>query len=381
MGLVTDRRRDIQPDDIGIGEIFPGIVGVNYIFVKTLDALFEEDCYWYFVFEVTELTMDADGERSLPGMSLPKWMRRTTERYDYTEYYCASPPSNPDGFFHMKNRQEKNAGQLANNDPECLHSQKRRELKAERSEPTLSKIIVEMDKTNWINNSNKINSIQLQRHASDNDCSSIGPEPANAIYKTVSTSSLVTKRAEMSLPSSPKMTTKQFDFTRMAGEIDSRESEKALSKVDKKEVIPIIPVPPVIITKPDDGERSLFGVVEKSLVCRSKSVPCSPDVTPNSTPAVTPCSSPQMGRRACGNPFFTGSSSTAASGSWLFRPAQPEPAYTTERDGGSNKNNLLYETKVDVQVNPSTKTVNKSVRYVPRPSELRELNFWSPTSM
>jgi len=347
-----------------------------------LKIIIPTEIYLLFVVEVTKLTMDADGERSLPGMSLPKWMRRTTERYDYADYYCASPPTNPDGFFHMKIREEQKAGQLANNDSaECLHNQKRRDSKAGRLEPTLSKAIVDMDKTNWINNSNKINSIQLQRHASDNDCSSIGPEPSNSIYKTVSTSSLVTKRADTSLPASPTKSSKQFDYTKMAVDIDSRESEKALSIVGNKEVASKVPIPPVIITKPDHDDRSLFAVVEKSWVYRSKSAPCSPDVSPSTTPAVTPCNSPQMGRRACGNPFFTGSSNTAASGSWLFRPAQQEPAYTSERDGGSSKNTLLYETKVDIQVNPSTKTVNKSVRYVPRPSELRELNFWSPTSM
>jgi hypothetical protein len=81
--------------------------------------------------------------------------------------------------------------------------------------------------------------------------------------------------------------------------------------------------------------------------------------------------------RKSGNPFFTGSSNQVGSGSFLFRSPQQEQNNGNNRDGGRS----CYETKVDVQVNPVTKTVSKSVRYVPRPSELRELNFWSPTSM
>jgi len=76
--------------------------------------------------------------------------------------------------------------------------------------------------------------------------------------------------------------------------------------------------------------------------------------------------------RKSGNPFFTGSNSSG-SGSFLFR--------SPHQENGGSQGKSFYDTKVDVQVNPVTKTVSQSVRYVPRPSELRELNFWSPTSM
>jgi len=76
--------------------------------------------------------------------------------------------------------------------------------------------------------------------------------------------------------------------------------------------------------------------------------------------------------RKSGNPFFTGSNSSG-SGSFLFRSPQQE--------NGGSQGKSFYETKVDMKVNPVTNTVSKSVKYVPRPSELRELNFWSPTSM
>lgn len=104
--------------------------------------------------------------------------------------------------------------------------------------------------------------------------------------------------------------------------------------------------------------------------------PHSPETTPFSTPAVSPSCSPQVQRR--GNPFFTGSiqGTTSNSGSWLFRPAN----FNTEKRIGE-RGNVLYEAKLDLPTSQSSDITRKKVRYVPRPSELRELNFWSPTSM
>jgi len=131
---------------------------------------------------------------------------------------------------------------------------------------------------------------------------------------------------------------------------------------------------PTIITTPAD-EGGSIGIVEKfGAGIRS----CPP--TPDTTPAVTPCCSPQVARKA-GNPFFTGgsdnedSNSGSGSSSWLFRPGKKVG------DGGAFQSDKLYEAKVEFQAQPNSKLTKKTVRYVPRPSELRELNFWSPTSM
>jgi len=87
---------------------------------------------------------------------------------------------------------------------------------------------------------------------------------------------------------------------------------------------------------------------------------------------------PTVARRA-GNPFFTGGgeddNNSSSSGSWLFRPGKKVG------DGGAFQSDKLYEAKVEFQSQPNSKMAKKTVRYVPRPSELRELNFWSPTSM
>ncbi|CAL8077577.1 unnamed protein product [Orchesella dallaii] len=129
---------------------------------------------------------------------------------------------------------------------------------------------------------------------------------------------------------------------------------------------------PSIVT--DDGGS--LRLVEK-LGAGNCSIPDTPDVTPCTTPAVTPSCSPQMTRRA-GNPFFTGGDredEKSGPGSWLFRPGKKAG------EVNSKQPDKLYEAKVEFQPQPNSKMAKKTVRYVPRPSELRELNFWSPTSM
>jgi len=85
-----------------------------------------------------------------------------------------------------------------------------------------------------------------------------------------------------------------------------------------------------------------------------------------------------MTRRA-GNPFFTRGDredDKSGPGSWLFRPGKKAGEMSS-----TQPENKLYEAKVEFQQQPNSKLAKKTVRYVPRPSELRELNFWSPTSM
>jgi len=87
------------------------------------------------------------------------------------------------------------------------------------------------------------------------------------------------------------------------------------------------------------------------------------------------------------NPFFTGStqsqSASKSSGSWLFRSSN---SAETEKSRGFG--NILYEMRNDSQADwkstsapSSTENKTAKTRYIPKPSQLRELNFWSPTSM
>jgi len=78
-----------------------------------------------------------------------------------------------------------------------------------------------------------------------------------------------------------------------------------------------------------------------------------------------------------GNPFFTGSQDKSGNtGNWLFRPS------TTKERGQVTRDNL-YESVTEITRSSSAgpSSPASKVRYVPRPSELRELNFFSPTSM
>jgi len=150
-------------------------------------------------------------------------------------------------------------------------------------------------------------------------------------------------------------------------------------------------IPTMVLTKPDNGvaignhnHGTLKQLVEKMNL---SSLPPTPDATPNATPNVTPACSPQIARRA-GNPFFSGTPAQAtnnsSSGSWLFRSSSSSTNNKGERL--SEDHNYLYEAKPEFQrplvagAGPANGSKQK-VRYVPRPSELRELNFWSPTSM
>jgi hypothetical protein len=89
--------------------------------------------------------------------------------------------------------------------------------------------------------------------------------------------------------------------------------------------------------------------------------------TPDVTPKTTPVPSPSIVRRTT-NPFFSGGTVVASNkkedGNWLFR--------------SNAKSDCLYEAQVELQpANPGM----KNTRYVPKPSQLRELNFFSPSSM
>jgi len=89
------------------------------------------------------------------------------------------------------------------------------------------------------------------------------------------------------------------------------------------------------------------------------------------TPDSTPGCSPLVPRKPVNHSFFTGDhqSKKTEDGSWLFR------------SGPINQNNMMYEAKVEIQQGTQQQANSKNVRYVPKPSQLRELNFFSPTSM
>lgn len=101
----------------------------------------------------------------------------------------------------------------------------------------------------------------------------------------------------------------------------------------------------------------------------------------------SPSSSPKSMRKAHANPFFTGQFATNNSGSgennqkgWFLSGLlgiQRDSAISTQ----SVVSNISEEAEEALEI-PTTTTANKSQKPLQaKPSELREMNFWSPTSM
>lgn len=130
----------------------------------------------------------------------------------------------------------------------------------------------------------------------------------------------------------------------------------------------------------------------------SKSLPVSPITTPISTPD----SSPKSRRRAQGNRFFTGAfipdrdkyqsgwllSSILSQSREIVGNKISEEDETIEmvkpknlsRKKSISSQNLSYLGK-EKDIQAKTSTSSHSIVFQAEPSELREMNFWSPTSM
>ncbi|KAK0161387.1 hypothetical protein PV327_009863 [Microctonus hyperodae] len=131
----------------------------------------------------------------------------------------------------------------------------------------------------------------------------------------------------------------------------------------------------------------------------SKSLPVSPITTPISTPD----SSPKVQRRAQGNRFFTGAfipDRDKYQGRWilssLFNQSREVIGNKIEEEDESigivkpkilnrkksiSSQNLSYLGNEKFNEEKTNDTATNSVGFQAEPSELREMNFWSPTSM
>lgn len=121
------------------------------------------------------------------------------------------------------------------------------------------------------------------------------------------------------------------------------------------------------------------------------------------SPNGTPDNSPKSRRRAYGNRYFTGAfvtdgerqkngwllSSILGQSRELIVPKKIEeeedeitpdqvPTRALNRKKSISSQNLTYVGKEDDKLAAVTNTTNV---FQPQPSELREMNFWSPTSM
>lgn len=128
----------------------------------------------------------------------------------------------------------------------------------------------------------------------------------------------------------------------------------------------------------------------------SKSLPASPLTTPTNTPQP----SPRIMRKMAANRYFTGSfvvAETAGnknSGSWLLSGLMGSSAMSVVSEEGKeineNQSDLDELNKSPLRRNKSTSALINRIKaetgkeekvIQAKPSELREMNFWSPTSM
>jgi len=351
------------------------------------------------------------GEKCLPEMGLSGWMKRTMERsYDLTDF-CNSPPA--DGFFHPTTLQKGNGAGIAGRGNCGAESRKKEEIRS----CTIMGGVLSINQPISRHLTHTLSDPSMYQHQTvgvnnmgGGVCDSTGGENpsrvADYLKPVVSGISSVPLTKQMALGLQQNMNTESTVTPpgegRMMGmhtssndEVrnwtNASERQERFRSADNMDLIQShpsddsAPTPvdhivnsrytPTIITTPAD-EGGSVGIVEK-LGAGIRSCPSTPE-TPNTTPAVTPSCSPQIARRA-GNPFFTGGSDNddgnSGTSSWLFKPGKKVG------DGGAFQSDKLYEAKVEFQAQPNSKLTKKTVRYVPRPSELRELNFWSPTSM
>lgn len=287
-----------------------------------------------------------DDGRCLPSM----WTRRG-DRLDFMDM-CASPPS--DGFFYANNQSRMNKAQAAKTQGNC--NKVSEEISRDRETLLTSTIQNASDSEGTCLNSGSSTFFKsfVPSYQPTSGSSTSGELSPNEGFM-VSGKILNMSSFELEKWAKDNVRGSHHPSSRLASPHDEISyDDSALTPADHRSIHPITPT----ITKTDVGGS--MNLVEKL---------STPDVTPCSTPLATPVCSPQVARKS-GNPFFTGDPSRRDEGSWLFRSAPKE-----------TMDNTLYEAKVEIQSQPNSQALKKKVKYVPRPSHLRELNFWSPTSM
>ncbi|XP_017886384.1 uncharacterized protein LOC108628756 isoform X1 [Ceratina calcarata] len=316
-------------------------------------------------------------DRSLSsGISLPQWMRgRTESRFDFDEN-TFSPPSHDDSFFYLrypKTQQNRlPASQEANYRPidEVLSGQSHSSSSSSDGKP--------VDSPQQIFQEQKKNQeIDFSKH----------PLPCQPFVPATPTS----KESEIKQPRSKASLVENVKAVKSQGVDDGFHGEPALCGKS------IVLVASQIMS---NKFHETFSAEQASGQLRrgSKSLPA----TPLASPAGSPTSSPKARRRLPPNRYFTGTflpDREKYQGGWILAnifgqsreivtakideedetdmsAAPPHRALTRKKSISSQ--NLTY-------VGSDDKAVDKSSLYSnvfqAKPSELREMNFWSPTSM
>lgn len=293
-------------------------------------------------------------DRSLnAGISLPRWIKgKVDNRFDFDES-TFSPPSHDEGFF-------------------CIQYPKSQiSTTTTYNESTITASANQIVSTKQTHSQFKeVKNIDFSQHPLP--CQPFIPNAINKISKTL---------------------TGNIKPAKSQGTDDGFHGEPALCG---KSIVHV--ANQMMSTKFNKPQSSVTSVEEEiNLNKGSKSLPA----TPLASPITTPDSSPKARRKVHSNRYFTGAfipDRDKYQGSWIFasilgqsreiltsRIEEEEdsgidlaPPKTLNRKKSISSQNLTYIGKDEKTPGKSSSQTNILQA---RPSELREMNFWSPTSM
>lgn len=299
------------------------------------------------------------------GISLPQWMKgRFDNRFDFDES-TFSPPSHDDNFFFIrypKSQETENAAGFTTSISTVI-SEKQESKQVSSVQPSAS-------------NFKDVKQIDFSKH----------PEPCQPFIPSA------VKKESGFKP--PKTVLANNGKPKSLGTDDGFHGASALCG---KSIVHVAnQIMSGKINKTQSSSEFRPEQTDNAFPKGSRSLPA----TPLASPMSTPDSSPKSRRRVHGNRFFTGAfvpDREKYHGSWILagilgQPREmvapkieeeeeitPEniPTRTLSRKKSISSQNLTYVGKDD----KSTEKQSITSVFQAKPSELREMNFWTPTSM
>ncbi|XP_014485683.1 PREDICTED: uncharacterized protein LOC106750103 isoform X2 [Dinoponera quadriceps] len=302
-------------------------------------------------------------DRSLSGgISLPQWMKGKMDKFDFDDTTFQSPPTYDDSFFYLRYQKSQSS------------NSSQQELK--RISEVLSENNI-TDSTNQKVNSKTISDLSEPKHIDF----SKHPLPCHPFIPA-------TNSAVGDIQSEKKYLTTGNIKLKSQGTDDGFHGEPALCGKSIVHVANQMMSGKFAKLFTSDSRQQQ---TESSLKNVSKSLPASPLATPTGTPD----SSPKARRKIHANRYFSGAfvpDKEKYQGSWILASMLGqsreivtakieeedeffvEPNKPLHRKKSISSQNLTY-------IGKEEKSADKTPVYVNMPSELREMNCWSPTSM
>jgi hypothetical protein len=303
-----------------------------------------------------------DPKRISSGLSLPVWMRRTDNRYDAEGSF--SPPTHDESFFYIRypvsGKQNDNTATELNK----LHSALQNSDSIVKSTP----MVTTLSATNTTSVDFTKHTEPCRKYIGDK----ISPSAANGINKSQGTDDGFGKACSNSILKVAQKIVSGRQFGGKGGVLAANFDEANVEPEDTLR----------------DSEDNKMSFRARTMMRRgSKSLPASP------------AGSPKTQRKVTYNPYFTTYATVGANEnrSWFLtsllgvqRETVPSTSSTSigsqideeAEDVYEPKNNSITSNNNNNNINNSDNLSKKPTNVLrAKPSELREMNFWSPTSM